>query len=126
MYLNSTFCLLPTGDIPSRKALFDMLLAGCIPVIFDMRQINLYNLHIENHEIENLCYYFDIKTVLLNKLNVVTNLLNIPYQEIISKRKSIKKIAWKLQYALPSNKNNSSYVPPIPDALEIIINNLLN
>jgi hypothetical protein len=30
LYKNSSFCLLPMGDIPSRKAVFDMLLAGCV------------------------------------------------------------------------------------------------
>ena len=30
LYRNSTFCLLPMGDIASRKAVFDMLLAGCV------------------------------------------------------------------------------------------------
>ena len=33
LYRDSTFCLLPPGDIVSRKAIFDMLLAGCIPVL---------------------------------------------------------------------------------------------
>jgi hypothetical protein len=32
LYRNSTFCLLPMGDIPSRKAVFDMLLAGCVRI----------------------------------------------------------------------------------------------
>lgn len=33
LYRNSTFCLLPMGDIPSRKAVFDMLLAGCVRML---------------------------------------------------------------------------------------------
>ena len=51
LYRHTTFCLLPTGDIPSRKAVFDMLLAGCIPVIFDSRQIDLYRWHLSMEEI---------------------------------------------------------------------------
>merc|ERR1711953_1608408 len=36
---NSTFCLEPPGDSPTRKGFFDALLVGCVPVIFDMRAI---------------------------------------------------------------------------------------
>lgn len=51
LYRQTTFCLLPTGDIPSRKAVFDMLIAGCIPVVFDSRQIDLYRWHLSADEI---------------------------------------------------------------------------
>jgi hypothetical protein len=41
VYQETDFCLLPGGDIAARKALFDMLLAGCIPVVFDwIGQVN--------------------------------------------------------------------------------------
>ena len=33
-YAASDFCLMPPGDSPSRQALFDALLCGCIPVFF--------------------------------------------------------------------------------------------
>jgi hypothetical protein len=35
LYRRSIFCLSPPGDSPTRKAIFDSLLAGCIPVVFD-------------------------------------------------------------------------------------------
>lgn len=31
---HSTFCLQPPGDMPTRKSVFDVILAGCIPVLF--------------------------------------------------------------------------------------------
>jgi len=34
-YLESEFCLTPPGDAPSRRGLFDALLMGCIPVLFE-------------------------------------------------------------------------------------------
>merc|ERR1712190_344676 len=36
LYLNSKFCLMPKGDTPTRKGLFDALLCGCIPIVFDL------------------------------------------------------------------------------------------
>ena len=35
MYLAAHFCLQPPGDTPTRKALFDCMIAGGIPVIFN-------------------------------------------------------------------------------------------
>ncbi|MCO5552844.1 hypothetical protein L7F22_006362 [Adiantum nelumboides] len=35
LFLSSTFCLQPSGDSPTRKGIFDSLLAGCIPVLFN-------------------------------------------------------------------------------------------
>lgn len=41
-YNSSVFCLQPPGDMESRKGVFDSLMSGCIPVIFnkDMLSIN--------------------------------------------------------------------------------------
>ena len=33
-YADSEFCLMPGGDTPTREAMFDALLCGCIPVFF--------------------------------------------------------------------------------------------
>ena len=33
-YLRSEFCLMPSGDTPSRQGIMDALLVGCIPVFF--------------------------------------------------------------------------------------------
>jgi hypothetical protein len=35
LYRRSVFCLSPPGDSPTRKGLFDSILSGCIPVVFD-------------------------------------------------------------------------------------------
>ena len=34
IYLESTYCLMPLGDAPTRKATTDALVCGCIPVVF--------------------------------------------------------------------------------------------
>lgn len=36
IYKHSTFCLCPPGDDPARKAVFDSIVSGCIPVIFEV------------------------------------------------------------------------------------------
>jgi hypothetical protein len=32
-YLNSTFCAHPVGDVPTRRGIFDSIVAGCIPIV---------------------------------------------------------------------------------------------
>ncbi|RYG64523.1 hypothetical protein EON64_13805 [archaeon] len=47
LYTRATFCLCPPGDDPARKALFDMVVSGCIPVIFELNTLfNQYPWHI--------------------------------------------------------------------------------
>jgi hypothetical protein len=40
LYKKSIFCLCPPGDDPTRKALVDMLLMGCIPVLMHMHSLH--------------------------------------------------------------------------------------
>ncbi|KAJ7952324.1 Xyloglucan galactosyltransferase KATAMARI1 [Quillaja saponaria] len=35
LFMESEFCLQPPGDSPTRKSVFDSLVLGCIPVLFD-------------------------------------------------------------------------------------------
>mmetsp|Transcript_29690 Transcript_29690/g.72324 ORF Transcript_29690/g.72324 Transcript_29690/m.72324 type:complete len:446 (+) Transcript_29690:61-1398(+) len=46
LYLQSTFCLEPPGDSPSRKAMVDVMIAGCIPVLFWKNQTELWPYHV--------------------------------------------------------------------------------
>jgi hypothetical protein len=41
VYKKAIFCLCPPGDDPARKAVFDAIISGCIPVIFELN--TLYN-----------------------------------------------------------------------------------
>ncbi|CAN1816274.1 Probable xyloglucan galactosyltransferase GT11 [Linum perenne] len=34
VFQDSAFCLQPPGDSPTRRSIFDSMLAGCIPVFF--------------------------------------------------------------------------------------------
>ena len=45
VYKGGTFCLCPPGDDPGRKAVFDSIVSGCIPVVsrMNLMSILLYN-----------------------------------------------------------------------------------
>ena len=133
IYANSTFCLLPPGDIPSRKAVFDMLLAGCIPVIFNKKQIDLYKWHLSDEEVTGSHYFIAADDVLLSKVNVPSILQSISESLVLSMRTMIKHVAWKLQYALPpliidekTIQSPLKWTPPKVDALEVIVSKLMD
>jgi len=43
-YLNSSFCLIPVGDTPTSRRLFDALAAGCVPVVLNDMEAIVANL----------------------------------------------------------------------------------
>ena len=141
LYRDSIFCFLPPGDIVSRKAIFDMLLAGCIPVIFDNRQIDIYKWHINPIIAKDIVVRVDINTInsnnrkqnSLSMSGIINYLSQIPRTSIIYTRKLIKLISWNMQYSIVpigrvyDIKNNklSYWSPPQPDAVDVIIHNVL-
>lgn len=53
VYLRSTFCLCPPGDSYTRKAIFDSLLSGCIPVVFYRESMTQYFWHINEKQVRH-------------------------------------------------------------------------
>ena len=120
-----------------------MLLAGCIPVVFDRQQIDVYTFHMTSQEISSAHYFIDGKDVLMSHrqgvqktrdhnarnnlhISIPKILLQVSYSDILSMRRAIRRISWKLQYAIPPRNQNLTYTPPQPDALEIILSNLVS
>ena len=130
MYRNSIFCLNPPGDSPTRKGLFDSLLAGCIPVVFDKYTLeDQYPWHIGVDRIESISVYIPIEEMIgkqatdgadnnskkrrkkhrkFDELSVGGNLTNfmdhleqISPDRVKQMQKSIGKIADSLQYSIP-------------------------
>jgi len=142
LYTKTTFCLLPQGDIPSRKAIFDMLLAGCIPVIFDTRQISLYKWHIGETIERDISVNIQVKSSALKRksgknkktgerspLNfngLIQTLSMIPDADIIAARRAILSIGWQLQYSIVPSDHTGSWSPPFPDAVDVIVDNVLS
>ena len=139
LYADTTFCLLPPGDIPSRKAVIDAMLAGCIPVLFDHRQISFYAMNILggwNHNRENnkqqvsdTFIIFDPKQLPVE--GVIKTLAAYSPLRIQSMRRSIRSVGWRLMYALPPpNAVSATLVPgemwrpPQADALDVILASL--
>jgi len=59
VFLSSTFCVEPMGDSPGRKGLVDSIVMGCIPVLFDKRQLALWPAHVSPAEMRSMSVFID-------------------------------------------------------------------
>ncbi|GKC69017.1 xyloglucan-specific galacturonosyltransferase 1-like protein [Tanacetum coccineum] len=81
LFTESEFCLQPPGDSPTRKSVFDSLVSGCIPVLFDpYTAYYQYPWHLpEDHT--KYSVFIDQEDVRAMKVNVVERLMKIPLKE---------------------------------------------
>jgi hypothetical protein len=133
IYLTVTHSLTVTqGDDPARKALFDSLLSGCIPIIFHPSTLyNQYPLHLNESSALDLSVYIPGGLLTTKKINFMHVLNAIPQKVIYSKQMAIEKIAKKIQYAMPPMKylNNiydtTIWDPPFADAAELALDGFI-
>ena len=140
-YENSIFCLMPQGDTPTRRAIFDSLLAGCIPVILTELHgtITQYNW---NFSPEEMKYAFvSLPVVLFGDhnyagigINYIDILSHISEEEITHRQLFVKQASFKAQYSMPSNATSRQipstsavldiWNPPRKDAVDLILENM--
>lgn len=132
IYQKSVFCLMPGGDFATRKGLFDSLLSGCIPVIFQRRSALLqWPWHWGSMKIAETCLtYIPREVALFNisslfyELSQMANNANM----ILRKRQCISAIGHQLQYNHPLLDEYESGHNPLSkqsDALDIVMQRLL-
>jgi hypothetical protein len=63
-YSQALFCFCAPGDLLVRKALFDMILAGCIPVVFDSATVGAYSAFIAPFKPEQISVLIDRRSFL--------------------------------------------------------------
>ncbi|KAG6526524.1 hypothetical protein ZIOFF_016514 [Zingiber officinale] len=81
LFMESEFCLQPLGYSPTRKSVFDSLVAGCIPVIFNpFMAYYQYPWHLpEDHQRWSVFIYEE--EVRQGKVDVVERLRRVPAEE---------------------------------------------
>ncbi|KAG5593195.1 hypothetical protein H5410_043709 [Solanum commersonii] len=120
LFMESEFCLQPPGDSPTRKSVFDSLISGCIPVIFDpFTAYYQYSWHLpQDHN--KYSVFIDQEDVRKMKVNVVERLMQIPTKEKENMRSYIVyELLPGLVYGDPKSK-----LDKFQDAFSITINNL--
>lgn len=99
----SMFCLMPAGDSPSRRAFYEAIQLGCIPVIF--REKSYGRLFPSTEMVNDVSRY----TVFVDEAaylsgtgpTLMEQLSDISLGEIRAKQEYLLKVAPKLQWALP-------------------------
>jgi xyloglucan galactosyltransferase MUR3 len=130
-YQRSVFCLQPPGDDAGRRAVFDAIIAGCIPVIFDYNTLyNQYPWHMSEEMALDISIYIPGEEVVDKRITVMDVLSRISADVIRKKQLAISLLAPSLQYSLPplhqlANLSDSSpWESPFSDAVDRIIDGL--
>lgn len=132
VYKQAIFCLCPPGDDPARKAVFDAILSGCIPVIFEKATLyNQYPWHIGESAALDISVNIPGALVRNGKLNFMSVLLSIPPEVIRLKQEALARVAPRVQYAVPpienllNRSNTTVWDPPFKDGAEIALNGFI-
>jgi xyloglucan galactosyltransferase MUR3 len=134
VYRTSIFCLCPPGDDPARKALFDILLSGCIPILFHPSTLfNQYPLHFPKNIPQEISVYFPGKFLKLKKIPFIDMISAISWETVERKQSVIEMIGSRIQYSLPPlemlqrRDDERVWDPPVDviDAVDVMINGLI-
>jgi hypothetical protein len=97
---NSTFCLQPAGDSPSRKSISDVIALGCIPVFFHPAQLKFYGINWDGWS----AYVSVPRQEFANgSIDLHQHLAAIPKDEVQRMQKSLYENAHKFQCQVSDN-----------------------
>eukprot|EP00850_Spirogloea_muscicola_P003913 SM000016S01901 [mRNA] locus=s16:462735:464489:- [translate_table: standard] len=121
LFLHSSFCLQPRGDSPTRRSVFDALLAGCIPVLFHPRTAYDHRWHLPADN-ATWSVFFSEWVVADHAVNVIASLAAVPEQRVHAMRRAIvRDILPGLLYFKPGARH-----PSVRDAFDISLDHLLD
>lgn len=138
-YCHGRLCLAPGGDFPTRKAVFDALLCGCIPVTFQRATAQAqWPWHWIGPDGRNLAdeatVFISRESFLINSTQAFDELLQLARNDsfLATKRKALESIRSQMQYRVPGGYPLSSVATDsgtkddnaLPDAVDVILSNL--
>lgn len=97
--LNSRFCLHPPGDTPTRRGVFDGIIAGCVPVFFEnSTAVSQYGWHLDEEDYENFSVFIPREDVVFGGVTLAKVLGNIPLEKIQKMRERVLQLAPRVLY----------------------------
>ncbi|CAI9089932.1 OLC1v1024585C1 [Oldenlandia corymbosa var. corymbosa] len=115
-YLDSNFCLQPKGDTSTKRAFFDCMVAGSIPVFFSEFSFNgQYEWHLPLIG-ESYSVFIDSKDVESGKVSIRNRLEEISEEKVRKMRETIIEFLPKILYA-----ESKQGLGNLKDAFEITI-----
>ncbi len=131
IYQRAVFCLCPPGDDPARKAVFDSILSGCIPVIFQKETLyNQYPWHLGEELALDISVSIPGALVRSGKLDFMSVLESISLETIRKKQAALMRAAPRVQYAMPPDDllmdpaDATPWDPPFPDGVDLVLDGL--
>ena len=104
VYWNSVFSWQPYGDTPTRRAFYEAILLGNIPIISKSSYAIYKNLLIGEESVKSIALILDDQQFFDGDY-VFNHLLSINNDEIVNRRQNISTICNRLQWNLTSHKN---------------------
>ncbi|CAM6037194.1 unnamed protein product [Sphagnum compactum] len=119
-FLKSVFCLQPPGDSPTRKGIFDCMVSGCIPVIFDPHSISdQYTVHLPMN-VSSFSVLLDGQAAHDGELDVMEELNRIPATTIATMQRTINALIPNILYKRYDSNQTTR------DAFDITLEALFN
>jgi len=116
-YQHAVFSLQPAGDDPARKGIVDSITSGCIPVLFQPQQRQLWPLHWGSW-VADATVLLPMAAVLNGSLDVLATLRVIPQGRVAKMQRTLRERAHRLHYAFVGSPDAAG------DALEIALSHL--
>ncbi|KAG7573395.1 Exostosin-like [Arabidopsis suecica] len=121
VFQDSVFCLQPPGDTPTRRSIFDSILAGCIPVLFSPDSVyNQYKWYFPKDHTKYSVYISE-EDVKNGKVSIEKLLASVREEKISRMRNEVEKIIPKIIYTKPGAVGAEK----IEDAFEIAVARVL-
>ncbi|XP_057976513.1 probable xyloglucan galactosyltransferase GT19 [Malania oleifera] len=97
--LESSFCLQPPGDTPTRRSTFDGILAGCIPVFFEEQSARAqYGWHLPEEEYGEFSVFIPKEDVVFKGMKILDVLMGIPRGEVRRMREKVLEFLPRIMY----------------------------
>lgn len=97
--LQSSFCLQPPGDTPTRRSTFDGILAGCIPVFFEEQSAKMqYGWHLPEKQHREFSVFIPKEDVVFKGLKILDVLKSIPRSQVRRMREKVLELMPNIMY----------------------------
>lgn len=134
-YYDASLCLMPGGDFPTRKAVLDALLTGCVPVVFQRATaLTQWTLHWGGLDVATaVSVYMPMETFVEDPDTQFSALVALARNDtfMTEKRRRIARLGSRMQYRLPGSidgSSNGSGAPgssgSLPDAVDVVVDAL--
>lgn len=97
--LRASFCLQPPGDTPTRRATFDGMVAGCIPVFFEELSAKAqFGWHLAEEEYKEFSVFIAKEEVVMKGVRIAEVLMGIPAAEVRRMRERVLDLVPRVTY----------------------------